>query len=192
MGFARRCCIKILQGINMSYKSEDKVLVVKAVKALLPVVFSPKWRNNDGIMKLAKSGHIFPGKLVEDGLIDKSKGNLKPLESKTRSEDYNDYSDAKFISVSPGSSGNYSTKMMSDAVKNKKGALRIVVYEQIQNKLYYFYFPRRVWKDFKCGPNIPFDKKTGDPKDANHWWQWEVDSFIELARIKKEDWINVR
>ena len=175
----------------MSYKAEDKTLVVKAVKALLPVVFSPKWRNNDGILKLAKSGHIFPGKLVEDGLIDKSKGNLEPLVSKMRSEDYNDYSDAKFISVSPTSNG-YSTKMKSDAVKNKKGALRMVIYEQIQNKLYYFYVPRRAWKDFICGPNIPFDKKTGDPKDTNHWWAYEIDSFKKLARIKKEDWINVR
>ena len=171
----------------MSYKSEDKVLTVKAVKALLPVVFSPKWRNNDGIMKLAKAGHIFPGKLVEDCMIEKSAGNLKININPNRTEDYNDYSDAKFLSVSAGA-----TKMMHDAVKNKKGALRIVVYEAIQNKLYYFYIPRRIWKDFKCGPNIPFDKKTGDPKDANHWWQWEVDSFIELARIKKEDWINVR
>ena len=81
---------------------------------------------------------------------------------------------------------------VTDAVKNKKGALRIVVYEQMQNKLYYFYIPRRVWKDYSCGPIIPFCPKTGDPKDTNHWWQWEVDSFIELARIKKEDWINVR
>ena len=177
----------------MSYKSEDKVLVVKAVKALLPVVFSPKWRNNDGIMKLAKSGHIFPGKLVEDGLIDKSKGNLKPLVSKMRSEDYNDYSDAKFISVNIHKCNGvprYDIRLTWDALKNKKGALRIVVYERIQNQLFYFYIPRRVWRNCK-GIDIPFHF-NGDPKDYNHWWQWEVDSFTELARIKKEDWINVR
>jgi len=39
---------------------------------------------------------------------------------------------------------------------------------------------------------IPFDLETGDPKNSNKWWAYEVDSFKKLARIKKEDWINVR
>ena len=180
----------------MSYKSEDRPLTVKAVKTLIPECLSPKWRNNPGLLMAVKKGWLFPGKLVEDCLIEKSAGNLKPNTNPNRTEDYDDYSDAKYVTVSRSGSKkhsiSYNTNLDPKAVKNKKGALRIVVYEQMQNKLYYFYIPRRVWKDYSCGPIIPFCPKTGDPKDTNHWWQWEVDSFTELARIKKEDWINVR
>ena len=178
----------------MSYKAQDIELVVKGVKALLPIVFTPKWRNNDGILKVAKAGFIFPGKLVEAGLIEKSKGNLKSLISKTRTEDYDDYSDAKYLSVGfqdpKYNPKRYAARLIWEGLKNKKGALRVVVYERIQNQLFYFYFPRRFWKQWK-NLEIPFDV-NGDPKDSNKFWAYEVDSFKELARIKKEDWINVR
>ena len=170
----------------MSYKSEDKDLTVKAVKALLPVTLSPKWRNDPAIIMAVKKGWIFPGKLVEDQLIEKSNGLLKDNTNPNRTEDYDDYSDAKFLSVA-----NDCTKMASSAVKNKKGALRIVVFEPKKEKVYFFYVPRRAWKDYACGPNFPFNG-DGTPKRYNHWWAYEVDSFKELARIKKEDWINVR
>ena len=177
----------------MSYKSEDKELTVKAVKALLPVTLSPKWRNDPALIMAVQKGWIFPGKIVEDQLIEKSGGLLEANTNPNRSEDYNDYSDAKFISVNNHKCNGvprYDIRLTWQALKNKKGALRIVVYERIQNQLFYFYIPRRVWKGCK-GIDIPFHF-NGDPKDYNHWWQWEVDSFIELARIKKEDWINVR
>ena len=77
--------------------------------------------------------------------------------------------------------------MSVKSIQNKMGALRVVIFEPIQNKLYYFYFPRRAWKDYTCGPNIPF-KGDGTPKRCNHWWSYEVDSFKTLAQIKKEDW----
>jgi len=184
----------------MSYKAEDKPLTVKAVKALIPIVLSPKWRNDAGLLMAVKKGWIFPGKIVEDGLIDKSGGNLKPLINAIRSEDYNDYSDAKYLSVCDDGNGHgYRASLGRSSLKNKKGALRIVVFERKQNKLYYFYIPRRAWKKYKA-IKITFDLKTGDPKDrgwvrkgeSHTWWNYEVDSFKELARIKKEDWINVR
>jgi hypothetical protein len=174
----------------MSYKSEDKELVVKAVKALMPVVLSPKWRNDPALLMAVKKGWIFPGKIVEDQLIEKSDGLLKANTNHKRSEDFNDYSDAKFVSVTEWK---YQYRVSLDWIgfKNKKGALRVVVYERMQNRLYYFYIPRRAYRDMRV-IKIPFDLKTGDPKDTNKWWAYEVDSFKELAQIKKEDWINVR
>ena len=170
----------------MSYKSEDKELTVAAAKALLPHTSSPKWRNALATLYWVEKGMIFPGMLVETGLIEKSGGVLEANTDTNRTEDFNDYSDAKFLSVT-----NNCTKMAANAVKNKRGALRIVVFEPKQKKVYFFYVPRRKWKDYACGPNIPF-KGDGTPKRRNHWWMFEVDSFKELARIKKLDWINIR
>ena len=76
----------------MSYKSEDKDLTVKAVKALLPVTLSPKWRNDPAIIMAVKKGWIFPGKIVEDQLIEKSGGLLKANTNPNRTEDFDDYS----------------------------------------------------------------------------------------------------
>jgi len=141
-------------------------------------------------------GWIFPGKIVEDQMIVMSAGSLKANTNPNRTEDYDDYSDAKFISASftgpkpCNGSYTYDISIGGDAIKNKKGALRVVVYERKQNRLYYFYIPRRAYRDYKW-IDIPF-KLNGDPKVANHWWAYEIDSFKDLARIKKEDWINVR
>jgi hypothetical protein len=174
----------------MSYKAIDKPLTVKAVKALLPEVLSPKWRNDPGLLMAVKKGWIFPGKIVEDQLIEKSGGLLKANPNKKRTEDFDDYSDAKFLSVGDWTYM-YRADLTWEALKNKKGALRIVVYERKQNRLYYFYIPRRAYKHMRA-IKIPFDIETGDPKNSNKWWAYEIDSFKKLARIKKEDWINVR
>jgi len=174
----------------MSYKAEDKPLTVKAVKALLPVVLPHKWRNDPALLLAVKKGWIFPGKIVEDQLIEMSAGLLKANTNLYRSEDFNDYSDAKFISVSSWDRM-YRATLDWEGLKNKKGVLRVVVYERKQNRLYYFYIPRRAYRSMRT-VKIPFDLNTGDPKDSNKWWAYEVDSFKELARIKKEDWINVR
>ena len=48
------------------------------------------------------------------------------------------------------------------------------------------------WLEMYRAGKLTVDRKTGDPKDTNKWWAYEVDSFKELARIKKEDWINIR
>ena len=178
----------------MSYKSEDKDLTVKAVKALLPVTLSPKWRNDPALLMAVKKGWIFPGKIVEDQLIEKSGGLLNTNTNTNRTEDFDDYSDAKYLSVAHqdlnNNSKRYSARLTREALKNKKGALRLVAFERKQNRLYYFYIPRRFWKQWK-NIEIPFHA-NGDPKDTNKWWSYEVDSFKELARIKKEDWINIR
>jgi hypothetical protein len=177
----------------MSYKSEDKDLTVKAVKALLPVILSPKWRNDPAIIMAVKKGWIFPGKIVEDQLIEKSGGLLKANTNPNRTEDFDDYSDAKFLSVSRHMNQGhpkYDARLTWHGLKNKKGAIRLTLFERIQNRLYYFYISRRAWSD-RRSIDIPFHL-NGDPKDYNKWWAYEVNSFKELARIKKEDWINVR
>ena len=104
----------------MSYKAEDKPLTVKAVKALLPVVLPHKWRNDPALLLAVKKGWIFPGKIVEDQLIEMSAGLLKANTNLYRSEDFNDYSDAKFISVSSWDRM-YRATLDWEGLKNKKG-----------------------------------------------------------------------
>tara|TARA_Y100001951_G_C11179491_1_gene205074 strand:+ start:111 stop:647 length:537 start_codon:yes stop_codon:yes gene_type:complete len=178
----------------MSYKSEDNGLVVAGSKALSHVTLPPRMRNDPSTLYWVKKGAIFPGFMVEQGLIAKSGGLLKPNTNPNRSEDFDDYSDAKYLSVAYQDWYNnpkrYSARLVWEGLKNKKGAIRLVAYERKQNRLYYFYFPRRFWKQWK-NVEIPFEV-NGDPKDYNKIWAYEVDSFKELARIKKEDWINVR
>ena len=61
----------------MSYKAEDKELTVAATKALMPVLLSHKWRNDPALLFAVKKGWIFPGKIVEDQMIEMSGGLLK-------------------------------------------------------------------------------------------------------------------
>ena len=91
------------------------------------------------------------------------------------------YSDAKLSSVRLSSYGrSYSAPVTN--IHNKRGSLRVQVYERIREKFYYFVIPEKAYKHIPKSSNIeiPFDH-DGTPKVANHWWQWNVSSFVELA-----------
>ena len=64
-------------------------------------------------------------------------------------------------------------------MSGKKGKLRVHVYEQYTGKFYYFVIPPRAHKKVKH-LEIPFNL-DGTPKRTNHWWAYEVETFVELA-----------
>ena len=73
-------------------------------------------------------------------MIEKSGGLLKDNTNPNRSEDFDDYSDAKYLSVAYQDWNNnpkrYSARLVWEGLKNKKGAIRLVTYERKQNQLY--------------------------------------------------------
>jgi hypothetical protein len=91
------------------------------------------------------------------------------------------YSDAKLSTVRIFSCGkSYGAPVTN--IFNKKGSLRVQVYERIQEQFYYFVIPHRAYKHIPKSSNIdiPFEM-DGTPKTKNHWWRWQVDSFKVLA-----------
>jgi len=95
------------------------------------------------------------------------------------------FSDAKLSSVRTFSCGkSYGAPVTN--VFNKTGSLRVQVYERKQDKFYYFVIPRRAYIDIPKTSNIeiPFEM-DGTPRRTNrsivNWWNYEVDSFKELA-----------
>lgn len=97
------------------------------------------------------------------------------------------FSDAKLSSVRTYSCGkSYGAPVTN--VFNKTGSLRVQVYERKQDKFYYFVIPRRAYIDIPKTSNIeiPF-ALDGTPRRTPYrpvyvnWWNYEVDSFKELA-----------
>lgn len=105
------------------------------------------------------------------------------------SEDWGDlrrrgvYSDAKFRTVEPPRRGTALARV--GGLVNKTGALRVQVYERVQNKFYYFVIPYSAYKNIKGQSiKIPFEG-NGDPRRKNNcdinWWKYEVKTWAELA-----------
>ena len=75
---------------------------------------------------------------------------------------------------------------MSD-IKTKTGNLRIVVYERLQDKFYYFNVPNHVITGLTA-VRIPFDL-DGTPRryykrnitQKTKWWAYECESFDHLC-----------
>ena len=95
-------------------------------------------------------------------------------------EDFDDESDAKCVVVRHHASGaNYAGAITG--VSNKNGALRVVMYEGIQERFYYFYISLSAYAHLTHSIEIPFFKGTGAPKRKNKWWQYECKSFKHIA-----------
>jgi len=104
----------------------------------------------------------------------------------TDSEDLSNGDDAKLSTVRTCSLGTaYSAPVTN--ISGKTGALRVQVYERKQNLFYYFVISNWAYSHIPRSSNIeiPFEL-NGDPRRRNrcavNWWQFEVDSFEELAQ----------
>jgi len=87
--------------------------------------------------------------------------------------DYNNGIDAKFSVVRTNNYGKgYSTLITAT---NKKFIVA-VVFENIQSKFYFFAFPCTLKQH-----SIPFDPATGHPIRSNYMWDYECDTFEEMA-----------
>jgi hypothetical protein len=96
-------------------------------------------------------------------------------------------SDGKLATVRLNNHGrNYSAPVTN--IFNKKGCLRVQVYERLRNKFYYFIFPEDSYKHIPASSNIdiPFNL-DGTPKRINrcstNWWIYQVDDFEEVANL---------
>ena len=69
--------------------------------------------------------------------------------------------------------------------KGKTGNLRVQVYERKNNKFYYFVIPHSRYSKVTY-LEIPFFL-DGTPKNNSKWWNWEVKTFEEMARVV---WVN--
>ena len=138
--------------------------------------YLPKWRSYD-----KKTVRL----LLEGGLLEVStcfeNAVAKVGKYKVISEDQADLSDGSDCKMASARTHNYGRQYGAPitSVSGKTGTLRIQVYERKQNKFYYFAIPRDAYKHISKTSNIdiPFDRDTGDPKRANHWWAWECESF---------------
>ena len=74
-------------------------------------------------------------------------------------------------------------------ITGKDGTLCVHIYEQFSKKFYYFVIPYHEYKNLKV-VEIPFTF-DGGPKRNNKWWNWEVNSFEELATTKYENNISI-
>ena len=92
--------------------------------------------------------------------------------------DFDDKSDAKKVSTTMGS-GDY-RKGQITGISNKEGALRVMMFEQISNKFYYFYIPHSTYQHCEVAIEIKFEL-DGTPKYNTAWWEYEVDTFEDMA-----------
>lgn len=93
--------------------------------------------------------------------------------------DGSDDSDAKLVSARYHHSNTLYDGYVSNTA-GKIGKLRVQLYERNHNKFYYFIIPKVAHSTVKY-LEIPFDL-LGNPKRKNRWWNYEVNSFEELAK----------
>jgi len=69
-------------------------------------------------------------------------------------------------------------------IQGKTGALRVQVYERLQDRFYLFLIPKSAHAGIPSSSNIeiPFEL-DGTPRRSNHWWQHEVSSWASVAEI---------
>ena len=115
-------------------------------------------------------------------------GKLKKFN--TVGKDYHDISDAKLASVRTSSKGrNYSAPITN--IHQKRGLLRVVVYERKQDKFYYFLIPYSAYSHIPKTSNIeiPFNL-DGSPKKINkcniNWWDYSKETFSEICAPVEE------
>jgi hypothetical protein len=162
---------------NSSHIAGDPTLSLNFFDMLWPYAY-PKFHKLIFPTKicryLARDGIINVGLLLEKAIS--KKGKLK--RDSTHGRDFVDLSDAKSVSVRLRDNGDtYSANVTN--IKAKQGALRVLCYERVLKKFYFFIIPA----DFNPGTSIeiPFEL-NGSPKRTNHWWNHEVLTFEELCR----------
>lgn len=112
--------------------------------------------------------------------------NPKLIVESVNGRDFNDGSDAKHATVRMGRNDDYYGANIS-STHNKNGTLRVIVYEIMQDKFYFFLIPFSYYSQYKDGFNIPFHINTGYPQrhvnstaKAN-FWDCEVKTIQDLA-----------
>lgn len=100
--------------------------------------------------------------------------------------DFEDNSDAKKSCVRTRAKGTAYDGSVT-GVKNKIGALRVMMYERKTDKFYYFVIPNEAFSGYTY-VEVPFEldgtPKRKNRRGENKWWKFEVSSFEEMATKK--------
>jgi hypothetical protein len=146
---------------------------------LINMVFSARERNevmtfNEFIKRMWDKNLLPSGELAEQALVKKSKGALKQNTRNKKASDFNDKSEHKYVTVGPYVNNR---RAGITGLKNKIGLLRVMVYDPLTGKNYFFRVPHSVYSKV-TSPKIYFDS-VGNPKaptrrDANfNMWDYE-------------------
>lgn len=92
--------------------------------------------------------------------------------------DFTNGADGKFSVVRSNSYGKGYSSLITCT---NKDFIVAVVYENIQSKFYFFAFPCTLKQH-----SIPFDPITGNPVRSNYMWNYECDTFEEMAMSSME------
>ena len=108
--------------------------------------------------------------------------------------DFSDGSDSKTASIRNSTTGSSGVgeicNVISPGGSSKKGALRVVIYNSITQKLMYFFLPKKIWSKLNINihptTNIgrlffTYNKKTSS---IRKFVGYECKDFIELAKRK--------
>ena len=116
----------------------------------------------EAIQFLWQDGVINVGELAEKAIVRKGK-KLKQNSRGQKGSDFNDNSDSKYTTVAHYRQGSYATV---GGFKHKIGTLRVVVYEPLTDKNYFFKIPHKVYAPYQNGDQtlkIWFDQ-NGNPR----------------------------
>jgi hypothetical protein len=165
-------------------KDKDPILDQKFFDLLFPIIF-PLESKNPEIFKFAKQRLAIEMVLLSTGslleaAISVAKGITRHA---TMGRDFVDGSDAKCSSVRWYSNFTQYGAPITN-IHNKRGLLRCVVYERLQDKFYFFLIPHRAYANIPKTSNIeiPFHH-NGDPRRNGErirnvdWWTFEVPDF---------------
>ena len=116
-----------------------------------------------------------------------------------KGQDFDDGFDAK---VCIARTHNYGKNYGGTVRCKTKKACRVLLYENINDKFYFFAIPTEDYKEV----SLPFKRpskadsyiiKSGlefippvKPKLDNKWWQFQVDTFEEMCKVTMEDLYN--
>jgi hypothetical protein len=157
-------------------------LEIKYFMHVVPYLDAYKHLDSYTLEYLSKNGMLQVSTIVEQAVA--QTGGFSVVSANTH--DLSDGSDVKMASVRTSSKG----KSYSASVKFKKktGALRVITYERIHDKFYYFIIPHSEYSkaSSKSTIEIPFDS-DGCPKRQHlggkfkNWWVYEVPTFTALC-----------
>jgi hypothetical protein len=147
---------------------------------LIDMLFSKKERNkvmtfNEALEIMWDKNLLQTGEIAERGLVKKSKGRLKQNSRNKKSSDFNDGSELKYITVRSDSA--HCSRAQIGGLKGKTGLLRVMIFEPITKKNYFFRVPHKIYSTI-TSPKVYFDT-AGNPrsptrKDANFdMWQYQ-------------------
>jgi hypothetical protein len=131
---------------------------------LINMVFSARERNevmtfNEFMKKMWDKNLVPSGELAEQALVKKSKGALKQNTRNKKASDFNDKSEHKYATVGPATN---QRRCNIAGLKNKIGLLRVMAYDPLTDKNYFFRVPHSVYSKV-ASLKIYFDR-NGNPK----------------------------